>query len=168
MKDFILGLAIVATVTVAATETFGLTNYLGGEQPAMPAIVDVVVDEVENAASDIADGVLAPSLPNIPRPSLPGQAQPAPTSTATPPSSTGATEQTRYVSHTDGAGVRVRDDCRDDAPGTGALPEGQSVAVVERGTAACGGWTWVVGNGLQSWVRNEYLDASPVPTGGGR
>jgi hypothetical protein len=165
VKDFILGLAIVAAVTVATTETLGLTNYLGGEQPAVPAIVDVVVDEVEDAASDIADGVPVPNLPSITLPSLPGQQAAA---TVEPTSSPTADGQTRYISHTGGTGVRVRDECRDDAGGAGALPEGQSVVVIERGTAGCGGWTLVVASDLRSWVRNEYLDASPVAAGGGR
>ncbi len=166
MKDFILGVAIVAVVTVAATETIGLTNHLGGEQPSVPAIVDVVVSEVENAASDIADNVPVPDLPNLPRPSLPGLSPGEATPTATPvPSDTG---QLRYISNTDGAGVRVRDDCQDAAPGVGALAEGQSVAVVERGTASCGGWTLVSGGDVRSWVRNEYLDASATPSGRSR
>jgi hypothetical protein len=54
-------------------------------------------------------------------------------------------------------GIALRSDC-DDAARTGVgWPEGQPTAQLEVGTGRSEGWSLVEADGLQSWVRNEYL-----------
>ncbi len=92
-------------------------------------------------------------------PGAPAGAQPArPAPVAVP------TGQARYVAGTDGTGVRVRSDCKDDAAGTGGLGEGTRVTV-EAGRQDCAGWLQVRSPDGTSWVKEQYLSAStPTPT----
>ena len=77
-----------------------------------------------------------------------------------------AAPQTFSIAATDGAGVALRDDCRDDARSEGALAEGATVTRVAVGEERCAGWSLAryetaAGSG-ETWVRSEYL-ASLAP-----
>ena len=115
----------------------------------------------EDAASDEATATPAatPSARATASPTATGAASPEATATATPkPENLLAF---LYIAHTGGDGVSIRDACRDDAHAPGAWAEGTAVRVIEPGTDACAGWTYVVGPGEGSWVRADYLSATP-------
>ena len=105
-------------------------------------------------------------------------ASPTPTSTPTPEPTPTATARPEnlfaivYVANTGGDGVSIRAACRDDARVPGAWAEGTAVRIIEPGSDACAGWTYVVGPGEGSWVRDGYLSEDqpavvPPPSGGG-
>ncbi|MGE3857860.1 MAG: hypothetical protein AB7G21_12965 [Dehalococcoidia bacterium] len=111
-----------------------------------------------------------------PRAEAPGTVTPragGATGAAAGSASATAAPATRYIANTDGQGVRLRADCRDDAPapdGAGAargLPERTEVAVDTVGSGPCAGWTRVSGGAAVSWVRDGYLVAALPATGGG-
>jgi hypothetical protein len=80
-----------------------------------------------------------------------------PTASAAPSSTPTPTGQSLVVTTETGLGVALRSDC-DDAARTGqGWPEGQQTLLVEPGSDRCDGWSLVEADGLQSWVRNEYL-----------
>ena len=112
-------------------------------------------------------------------PSATATARPTPSSTPTPeptPSATARPENLLaivYIAQTGGDGVSIRDACRDDARVPGAWAEGSAVRVIEPGTGACDGWTYVAGPGEGSWVWDGYLSetkpaVAPRPSGGGQ
>lgn len=73
----------------------------------------------------------------------------------------------RYVAHTGGGGVRVRTACAADASTGAVWPEGTKVAVDERGTGECAGWSVAASGSTQSWIRNDYLSESKVAVSAG-
>jgi hypothetical protein len=91
--------------------------------------------------------------------------------TPTPPVPTPITTfagMVRYVTNTDGMGVRIRPVCEDQAR-AGLWPEGTRI-VIEYARGDCPGWYWVRdGAGQSSWVRGNFLSdrdptARPDPT----
>lgn len=64
---------------------------------------------------------------------------------------------TASIGNTGGTGVSLRSGCTDDARVPGAWADTVVVTVIEFGTDACAGWTFAAGEGIESWVRDEYL-----------
>jgi membrane-bound ClpP family serine protease len=66
------------------------------------------------------------------------------------------------ISGTDGSGVALRDRCAMDARSGGALSEGATVTILERGGERCAGWSLVEADGAITWVDDRYLAVSPA------
>jgi len=82
---------------------------------------------------------------------------PTSTPTSTLPAAIAPAAQRLTVRTESQLGVALRSDCADEAQSGGGWPEGQSTTLIEAGTADCEGWSLVESSGVQSWVRNEYL-----------
>lgn len=67
----------------------------------------------------------------------------------------------RFIAHTEGRGVGLRTECRDDAVTQGMLAEAAEVIVDAAGSGPCAGWSRVHNGPVVSWVRNGYLAESP-------
>ena len=65
--------------------------------------------------------------------------------------------QTRYVGHTSGVGVSLRDGYTAGARIDGAWPEGRQGEVILRGLGECEGWSVLSSGGTTSWVSNAFL-----------
>lgn len=73
----------------------------------------------------------------------------------------------RFIAHTEGRGVRLRTECRDEAVTQGTLAERFEVIVDAVGSGACAGWSRVHSGSIVSWVRDRYLvDSLPAVVGG--
>ncbi len=72
------------------------------------------------------------------------------------------------IGYTGGDGVSHRNVCSDDArlSEIGGWADGTEVEVLEEGSGSCEGWLRVRAGGVTSWVREEYLVASTMGTGG--
>ena len=79
--------------------------------------------------------------------------EPAPSATATPEQRLDIV----YIGTTAGTGVGLRDGCHAYARIDGAWADGTAVRIINPGEGACGGWTYVVGPGVGSWVLDAYL-----------
>ncbi len=77
-----------------------------------------------------------------------------------------AAPQTFSIAATGGAGVALRDDCRDDARSGGALSDGTAVTRVAAGEERCAGWSLAryetAAGSSETWVRDDYL-GPPAP-----
>ena len=93
----------------------------------------------------------------------------SPSETPAPDPSATATPDRRldivYIGNTAGTGVGLRDGCHADARIDGAWADGTAVRIINPGEGARGGWTYVVGPGVGSWVLDAYLtDVQPTLT----
>ena len=66
------------------------------------------------------------------------------------------------IANTGGLGIALRARCADSARSASAWPEGRKVILVFEGTGPCLGWSVVSAAGLQTWVRNRYLQVFGV------
>ena len=85
-------------------------------------------------------------------------------SAATRAHSTTARASGPIVTATDGQGVSLRSSCQDGSTQGPGWPEGARVSLVGEGLAECSAWSEVAVNDVRSWVRTQYLAASPPPT----
>ncbi len=152
MRDLLLSFLIGGTVVFGATESLGITDVLGGQDPTAA---------VRAAVPDFPKFPELPSFPETARSILPGSTNPVLTAEATPtPAGAAATARTMYVAHTGGVGVRARTACTDGAASSTGIAEGTAV-LVQRAGAECPGWAFVSSGKLEFWVRMAFLDASP-------
>ena len=118
-------------------------------------IAKIVATEVEGISWAVAENTLQTALPRVRRkgPPEPGD--------VVDPSFVEVEPESRYIANTGGSGVSLRDDCVDGARIEGSWPEGAEVVRSLEGVGFCDGWSVVADLDAVSWVRDEFLSASP-------